>query len=76
MNNSAIQSLARQDASVIFAKHCEILFELWKLLLQNTTFPTSIICTDSRVLEAFGALNFTIAGGTFLRLSYIRLAET
>ncbi|KAK3936247.1 hypothetical protein QBC46DRAFT_270052 [Diplogelasinospora grovesii] len=77
MNNPAVQSLTRQDASAIFAEHCEILLEQWKSLLQKTTLLTNIMCTDNRVLKAFKVLNLTIAGsGAFSRLAYVRLAET
>lgn len=35
MNNLAVQSPTRPDAVAIFAEHCEILFEQWKLFVKT-----------------------------------------
>lgn len=69
--------LIRHDTKSFFADRCEIIIKSWLLLLQKTTLPSNIRCTDERVSAAFHFLDDVITSGdeAYLsaRLAYARL---
>ena len=78
MSTAIVPVLIRGDAKKHFAEHCEDIQKAWAWLIDLSTLPENVPCTDSRVLDKIRALDNLIRhpeNQIMSRLAHVQLTR-
>lgn len=77
--NQLARSLVRMDAANFFAENLEDMMNFWTALLDSTSLPRNISCSDSSVTSAFRSLDKILlepnSTPLALRLAFVRMPK-